>query len=397
MLNKFKIQSISQEQKKKLRNRTIISIGLIAFWLLLLIYSLLSTTDILSRKSHSDVPKYLSLLFSILTLFLFIPFLLISYYEINKIFFEEIISINYLNKIDSSIKDFIKIYSTKNKKSFYILNIFFLLSFLISSISLIIKVTINNFHPNQHLSVIIFCSMILSFLIWFLTTFFLLWKFKINNFRDIFTFFLLTFFTNAGFISLFYITINQGFGMLLFIFVIVVFSDTFAYIGGMFFGKRQLSPNISPNKTVEGFLIGFFASIIIAMALSGFLYWIDISTKSDPLLNNHQEILDSIVFGMYSSQQIPGFDSIVIQNLVTKNLVVFISVFILAVVLSLVASAGDIFYSYIKRVHSIKDYSKILGEHGGVLDRFDSIIFASTIYTLIYFIVLIFIQFFNKK
>jgi len=111
-------------------------------------------------------------------------------------------------------------------------------------------------------------------------------------------------------------------------------TDTFAYFSGYFFGKRKLCPSISPKKTVEGAIGGVLGSMIIS-AIFGYLF-----------LSNHM-----------------------------------VSTIIIGCVGSLLAQAGDLTASCIKRFTGIKDFGNIMPGHGGVLDRFDSILFtAPTIY-----------------
>lgn len=107
-------------------------------------------------------------------------------------------------------------------------------------------------------------------------------------------------------------------------------SDTFAYFAGNFFGKRKLSPKISPNKTVEGSIGGFLGSILVGL-----------------------------IFNYYFE--------------LTKN----INIIILSIIAAFLGQLGDLIASKIKRSVGIKDYGFIFPGHGGVLDRFDSIILSA--------------------
>ena len=112
-------------------------------------------------------------------------------------------------------------------------------------------------------------------------------------------------------------------------------SDTFAYFAGRAFGKRKIVPSISPNKTLEGFIGGFIGCIITGAVFSyivGIPWWMGIHV------------------GMISG---------------------------------ILAPLGDIFYSESKCFCTVKDSGTLLPGHGGVLDRFDSLLFAAPI-TLIY-------------
>jgi cytidylyltransferase family len=106
-------------------------------------------------------------------------------------------------------------------------------------------------------------------------------------------------------------------------------SDTFAYLTGKAFGKHKLFERISPKKTIEGFLGGLVGAVII-----------------------------SILIDIYSVR--PMWQWI-----------------ILAVVLVVTGTIGDLVESSFKRAAKVKDSGTILPGHGGLLDRLDSLLFAS--------------------
>ena len=113
------------------------------------------------------------------------------------------------------------------------------------------------------------------------------------------------------------------------IFIISFMTDVFAYFTGYLFGKRKLIPKVSPKKTVEGSIGGILGSVIACLVF-GYFFKIDLAV---------------IVFlGLFGS---------------------------------IVAQFGDLFASSIKRYVGIKDYGKLIPGHGGVLDRFDSVILVS--------------------
>lgn len=126
------------------------------------------------------------------------------------------------------------------------------------------------------------------------------------------------------------------------VFIIAWGTDTFAYVFGMLFGKHKLCPNLSPKKTVEGSIGGILGAVSLT-----YLYI------------NYLEI------GPYW----------------TFLLIAFIG--------SIVAQIGDLTASKIKRITGIKDFGFIMPGHGGVLDRFDSILFIApyTYYLLNYFFI----------
>ena len=133
------------------------------------------------------------------------------------------------------------------------------------------------------------------------------------------------------------------FGVYIFLipFVISWMTDTFSYFSGMLFGKHKLIPSVSPKKTVEGAIGG----TVCAVALT---------------------LLYGFIAGRISGSE-PQY----------------LSIAIIATVVSVLSQCGDLVMSLIKRKFGIKDYGKLFPGHGGVLDRFDSIIITSP---FIYFI-----------
>lgn len=188
------------------------------------------------------------------------------------------------------------------------------------------------------------------FLIVFIINFSLL-KFKINKFNN---FFAILYVVSAGlFLSdfIYYINYFVGFNsVVLFIvllFLVVSITDIFAYFVGKKFGKNKLCPNISPNKTVEGFVGG----TCFAMLFSGMFYYFSIDTD---LMSLYQNILIDI-FIDYNIN--------------------FLYLFLIGVfVLSMVSQLGDMYESSLKRIANIKDSGKSLGAHGGFFDRFDGFV-----------------------
>lgn len=125
--------------------------------------------------------------------------------------------------------------------------------------------------------------------------------------------------------------------------------DTGAYFTGVFFGKHKLCPALSPKKTIEG-SVGGILTATIASLLYGF--WID---KYYPLEGANLLLLCGLT----------GFFG------------------------SFLAQIGDLAASTIKRQTGIKDYGRLLPGHGGVLDRFDSVLLTAPV---LYYIMLFLIQ-----
>jgi phosphatidate cytidylyltransferase len=130
---------------------------------------------------------------------------------------------------------------------------------------------------------------------------------------------------------------------LVYVLLITVLTDTFAYIGGSLFGTHKLIERVSPNKTIEGSIIGTIFGTVGPIIY--YLFMID-----------------------------PGCNIMV---------VVFVTL-----ALSIVGQIGDLVFSSIKREFNIKDYSNLIIGHGGILDRFDSLIFVSIMYFIIKAIIL---------
>jgi len=118
------------------------------------------------------------------------------------------------------------------------------------------------------------------------------------------------------------------------IFLIVWLSDTLAYCFGMLFGKRKLFERISPKKTWEGFILSLISTVLLSSLFTKIPYF------------------QGEVFHTYLDWM--GFALIVI----------------------IFGTYGDLVQSMFKRTANIKDCGKILPGHGGILDRFDSFLFA---------------------
>jgi phosphatidate cytidylyltransferase len=131
---------------------------------------------------------------------------------------------------------------------------------------------------------------------------------------------------------LLWLRLEFGWSQVVFLLALVWSGDTAAYEGGKRMGKRPLAPALSPNKTVEGALWALTASLVVGLAA-----W-----QLNPA---------GARSGLW---------------------------YILAALLVwALATAGDLFESLFKRRAGVKDSSRLLSEHGGVLDRFDSLLFAS--------------------
>ena len=113
--------------------------------------------------------------------------------------------------------------------------------------------------------------------------------------------------------------------------------DTFAYFAGRAFGKHKLAPKVSPKKTVEGSIGGMAGNVVCGLA---FAFVMD------------RWFGGGIGYGAMAA---------------------------LALLCGVVAQVGDLSFSLIKREFGVKDYGHLFLEHGGVLDRFDSVLFVTPV------------------
>ena len=131
----------------------------------------------------------------------------------------------------------------------------------------------------------------------------------------------------------------------LFLYVIlgVIFNDMGAYFIGLLFGKHKMNERISPKKTWEGFIGGVVFSIIVSTTFA-------------------------LVCALTGHPILPIFD---LQHLYY--------VIVISILIPLISDVGDFVFSSVKRTFGVKDFSNLLPGHGGVLDRIDSLIFASAL------------------
>jgi len=120
----------------------------------------------------------------------------------------------------------------------------------------------------------------------------------------------------------------HGGALLVDVLVATFFTDTFAYLGGRMFGQRQMAPQVSPNKTIEGLVIGILGGVLGFWIAGLYQDWL-----SGP---------EALLFGLC---------------------------------IALLAPLGDLFESAIKRDLDVKDTGRMLGPHGGLLDRLDAVLF----------------------
>jgi phosphatidate cytidylyltransferase len=153
---------------------------------------------------------------------------------------------------------------------------------------------------------------------------------------------------SSAFTGVFYVTVaftsivflrDIGKYFYLLVFVGAWVSDTFAYLCGRLFGKHKLIPEVSPKKTVEG-------------AIGGVIF-------------------AGLAFVLYALVIRNFFDSSVAPN--------YLVMMIAGMIIAVISQIGDLIASVIKRRFGIKDYGWVFPGHGGVLDRFDSVLLTAPV------------------
>lgn len=134
--------------------------------------------------------------------------------------------------------------------------------------------------------------------------------------------------------------LESGFWLVIYVFIIVWSTDTGAYFSGIYFGNKKLAPMISPKKTWVGFIGGLLTSFVVILV---FVFQIDIKAGT--------------------------------------------SLILIAPLVSLGSQIGDLFESSLKRFAGVKDSGNIIPGHGGILDRFDSMLWAAP---LTYYLIILF-------
>jgi phosphatidate cytidylyltransferase len=127
-------------------------------------------------------------------------------------------------------------------------------------------------------------------------------------------------------------SLPHGGGIVIDVIVGTFVGDTGAYLGGRGFGRRPLAPRISPNKTVEGLVVGMACAVVGVWFASLYQPWLQ---KGDAV--------------------------------------------VLGAAVAVAAPLGDLFESYVKRHAGVKDSGRVFGAHGGALDRLDAVLFTAVV------------------
>lgn len=163
----------------------------------------------------------------------------------------------------------------------------------------------------------------------------------------------------AAFFGMFYVgvmlsyvyqirTLENGLYLAFLIFICSWGCDTCAYCVGMLIGKHKMSPILSPKKSVEGAVGGVLGTVLLT-------------------------VIYCLIFGGQMEMDLNGI----------------IILAVIAAVAGLISMVGDLCASAIKRNYDIKDYGKLIPGHGGIMDRFDSMMITAPI---IYYLAILFMQ-----
>ena len=131
---------------------------------------------------------------------------------------------------------------------------------------------------------------------------------------------------------------NYDIRYIIYLLLITTITDTFALFTGMLVGEHKLCPKISPKKTIEGLVGGVLMGTFVATAF---------------------------------------------YVTVISNGVISLATILVTLILCLVGQLGDLIFSSIKRYYDVKDFSELIPGHGGILDRFDSLIFVTLAFIIL--------------
>ena len=147
---------------------------------------------------------------------------------------------------------------------------------------------------------------------------------------------------------------KYGYDAIFFILLILCFAwggDTCAYFAGRAFGKHKLCPVVSPKKTVEGAIGGVLGTMVFGVAAT-------------------------LIYSIAADRM----EAFTRSNI---GVSMYVVIALLACVAAVLGIYGDLFASVVKRQCGIKDYGTIFPGHGGILDRFDSVMFIAPFVTMV--------------
>ena len=353
--NLLKINNINVNQKQVFWNRFLMAFFIFLYWMLIMVVCLISDNSLndewninLSENPILNL-KYKGI-FAYLFIGLLVPFIYGAVYEVNKLFF-----------------------GAYSKKTFIFMLIGILTLCILPNFTFITKFyyftpipgSSGNLNPNTTsnfftIFTLFTMTLLIGFIILLIILTYLIIDYGLLDLKSVLLFFILNAVVGFGFFSIGFIGLLKSWLVLFFVLSVSGFTDVFAYLTGLLFGKTQMTKVISPKKTWEGFFIGLFVTILASLLL---IYFISFGNST------HNTIQDII--------HVPT----IYENVIGRwSFLIF-----LVIGISLISTIGDLAFSFLKREYLIKDYGTLFKNHGGVLDRFDSLLFAFTLYTLLLF------------
>ncbi|MDE5767555.1 MAG: phosphatidate cytidylyltransferase [Malacoplasma sp.] len=347
------INDIDNNKKKNFKNRTVISVFVVIYYLLILGLTILA--DQTKSEWISFDTKISGIFAVLLVVVIYIPFIF-AVLEATRLVFR-----------------------TYEKIPIIILMIVATIAYIIPALTLIFtNYFINHFYvqSNGHIlnsqeaanffiySKLTYTTIISSLASWMILIIVLnivLKAFYKANFKNVIALNALFMIIVFGFSGFIFISIFKGWTALLFLLISVLATDALCYIWGLLFGKHKMAKIISPNKTWEGAILGSVSSVALLMIYCGLL-----TIDNQVISSNENRWLINL-------QNIASFSTVYDYSL-------WILVLFIAIILVIFAILGDLLFSYVKRSFAIKDFSNYLKSHGGFLDRVDSLLVASLIF-----------------
>lgn len=165
-----------------------------------------------------------------------------------------------------------------------------------------------------------------------------------------------------------------GVRFIVYLFLITSSTDIFAYVFGIRFGKHKMIPHISPKKSWEGAIAGSILGTIIASSFALFYGYVFYpGTWLGDLVNSTGQLT-----------LLDNFSSL------GENYPLWVQAFIIVPVTflaTIVGQIGDLVASRLKRTYNIKDFGTLLPGHGGLIDRFDSVLFVAMFLTAVFLLI----------
>ncbi len=165
-----------------------------------------------------------------------------------------------------------------------------------------------------------------------------------------------------------------GIRFIVYLFLITALTDTFAYLIGRKYGEHKMAPHISPKKSWEGAIGGALIATVFASLFAIFYGYVFLpgtmlgdlfnATGETTLLDNFSSLADGTPLWVQALILVP-----------------------ITFVASLLAQTGDLVASRLKRTYHIKDFGHILPGHGGLMDRFDSVLFVALFLVAVFLII----------